>query len=381
MDYRKLPRGDENLSTLGIGGEHLIGMPPQAVVELFDYAIDNGVNMLDIYMPEPEVRTNIGLALQGRRDKMHIQGHLCATWQGGQYTRTRDLDQSKFAFDDLLTRLKTDYIDFGMIHYVDEEHDYEKVLHSGVLELAQALKRQGAIRHLGFSTHNPIIAQKLIALDDFDIFMFSINPAYDLDTTNNDNVDALVEFKGMQGDTLGPAPLRAKLYADCERRGIGITVMKALGAGRLLTAQASPFGEALSVAQCMHYCLTRPAVLSCMLGIQSLDELKQALKYFGASPEEKDYTAIARSPRYAMAGICMYCNHCLPCPSDIDIASVIKFLDLATLGDQVPDTVRGHYLALEANASDCIQCGDCETNCPFGVHIMEKMEQAQALFQ
>ncbi len=104
------------------------------------------------------------------------------------------------------------------------------------------------------------------------------------------------------------------------------------------------------------------------------------MKYYQATDEEKDYTAIASSPRYAMAGKCMYCNHCLPCPADIDIAAVLKFLDLATIGEQVPETVRGHYLALAANADDCIQCGDCETNCPFGVAIMEKMEQARRVF-
>jgi predicted aldo/keto reductase-like oxidoreductase len=381
MEYRKLPRGEERISTLGLGGERLIGLSAKEVVEIFDHAMANGVNILDIYMPEPEVRSNIGLALQGRREKMHIQGHLCATYQDGQYKRTRNLDQSKFAFDDLLTRLKTDYIDFGMIHYVDTEADYAKVLRSGILKYAQDLKNQGIIRHLGFSSHNPIIAQRLIATGDMDLFMFSVNPAYDLDATNNDDVDALTEFKGMSGENLGIAPLRAGLYAESERMGIGITVMKALASGRLLSAQDSPFGAALSVTQCMHYCLTRPAVLSCLLGIHSLDELKEALKYYEASDEEKDFTAIARSPWYAMAGMCVYCNHCLPCPSNIDIAAVFKYLDLATIGEQVPDTVRGHYLVLEANASDCIQCGDCEQNCPFGVEIIEKMEQAQAVFQ
>ncbi len=278
MEYRKLPRGEERISTLGLGGEYLIGLPLQETVEIFDLAMANGVNILDIYMPEPEVRSNIGTALQGRREKMLIQGHLCATYQGGQYKRTRNLEQSKIAFDDLLTRLKTDYIDFGMIHYVDKQHDYEKVLRSGILAYAQDLKRQGIIRHIGFSTHNPLIAQKLIETGDMDLFMFSINPAYDLDETNNDDVDALVEFKGMKGDARGIAPLRAGLYAECERQGIGITVMKALGAGRLLSAKDSPFGQALSVAQCMHYCLTRPAVLTCLLGIHSLDELKEGLE-------------------------------------------------------------------------------------------------------
>jgi len=380
MEYRKLPRGEEEISTLGLGGEHLIGMSPDEVMAIFDFAMANGVNMLDIYMPEPEVRSNIGRALQGRRERMYIQGHICATYQNNQYTRTRDLDQSKYAFDDLLTRLKTDYIDFGMIHYVDEAPDLEEVLRSGIFDYARGLKRQGVIRHLGFSTHNPIIAKKLIATGEIDLFMFSINPAYDLDSTNNDDVNALIEFKAMNEAGVGVAPLRAGLYADSEKAGIGITVMKALGAGRLLSAQDSPFGQALSVTQCMHYCLTRPAVLSVMLGIHSLDELKEGLKYFTASDQEKDYAVIARSPKYAMTGKCMYCNHCLPCPSNIDIATVMKFLDLATIGGQVPETVREHYSALPANAGDCILCGDCEKNCPFGVSIIEKMLQAQKVF-
>ena len=83
------------------------------------------------------------------------------------------------------------------------------MLRSGILEYAQDLKRQGTIHHIGFSTHNPHIARKLIDTGEVDLFMFSINPAYDLDSTNNDDVDAL--FKGMTGDTLGIAPLRAGL--------------------------------------------------------------------------------------------------------------------------------------------------------------------------
>ena len=169
--------------------------------------------------------------------------------------------------------------------------------------------------------------------------------------------------------------------AECERLGIGITVMKALAGGALVTDMGSPFGQALSVPQCMHYCLTRPAVVSCLLGLHSVTELQAALKYYQASDAEKDFSLIARSSRYAMAGHCMYCNHCLPCTSNIDIAAVFKYLDLAVSADAVPETVHAHYFALSANASDCIQCGDCEPNCPFGVEIIEKMAQAEVVFK
>lgn len=380
MDYRKLPRGNEKISTLGIGGEYLEGVPTKEVVNIIDHAIENGVNIIDIFMPGPDVRSNIGIALEGRRDKMYIQGHFSTICQNGQYRRTRKLEEVKIAYDDLLTRLKTDYIDFGMVHYVDKEEDFQEVFENGIFDYMKELKRHGVIRHVGFSSHNPVIARKFIDIGDIDIFMFSINAAYDLDSTNDDDVMALLSFQGMKSEGIGASPLRSSLYSICEKQGIGITAMKVLAAGRLLSAKDSPFGEAMTVSKCMHYCLTRPGVLSCMMGVHTLDELKECLKYYTASNDERDYAAIAKSPKYAMTGKCMYCNHCLPCPANIDIATVNKFYDIATIGKTVPSTISEHYKSLKANAKDCIQCGACEKNCPFGVDIRAKMCRAVELF-
>jgi len=98
----------------------------------------------------------------------------------------------------------------------------------------------------------------------------------------------------------------------------------------LLNAGASPLGAPLTVAQCEHYALTRPGVVSTLIGCVSGAEVRQALAYETLSLEEKDYTAVlAASRRYAADGACMYCNHCLPCPQQIDIAAVHKYYDLA----------------------------------------------------
>jgi predicted aldo/keto reductase-like oxidoreductase len=381
MEFRSLPRGNERISTLGLGGEYLEGLPAKEVVDIVDYAIENGVNIVDVFMPGADVRSNIGIALEGRRNKMYIQGHLCTVRQDGQYKRSRNLEQVKVSYDDLLTRLKTDYIDFGMIHYVDKEEDFQEIISNGIYDYMKDLKRQGVIKHMGFSSHNPVIARKFIETCDVDILMFSINPAYDLDPTDSGDINAFLSCQGMKNEGAGTSPLRSGLYALCEKQGIGITVMKTLAAGRLLSAANSPFGEALTVPQCMHYSLTRPAVLSCMMGVHTLDELKECLKYYTVSDEEKDYTAIARSPKYAMTGKCMYCNHCLPCPSNIDIATVNKFLDIATMEETLPVTVKEHYRLLDASADDCIQCGTCEKNCPFGVDIRAKMRKAVEVFK
>jgi predicted aldo/keto reductase-like oxidoreductase len=76
----------------------------------------------------------------------------------------------------------------------------------------------------------------------------------------------------------------------------------------------------------------------------------------------------------------MYCNHCLPCPQQIDIATVHQYYDLAKNLSEIPATIVGHYQTLHAHASDCIECGDCEERCPFDVAVAENMVKAAALF-
>jgi uncharacterized protein len=157
--------------------------------------------------------------------------------------------------------------------------------------------------------------------------------------------------------------------------------MKTLSAGQLLYADASPFGSPLTVAQCEHYALTRPGVVSALIGCVSGDQVRLALKYEALSEQEKDYTAVlAASQRFTATGACMYCNHCLPCPQQIDIAAVHQYYDLAKNMSEIPLTIRDHYLALHMHASDCIECGDCEARCPFGVSVIENMHQAATLF-
>lgn len=381
MIYRTYGRGSEKISEIGFGGEHLEGMPEATAIPVVEYVVEKGINIIDIFMSNPDVRSTIGKALKGQREKIYIQGHLCSTWKDGQYERTRKLDEVKASFDDLLTRLQTDYIDFGMLHFIDTEKDFEEIFSSGAYDYALELKKQGVIKRLGFSSHNPAISQKLVEAGEFDIFLFSINAAYDLDETSGDDLDALIGFETFQkNQKVSIDPLRSKLYNYCENNGIGITVMKGLGAGRLLQKETSPFGKAMSVGQCIKYALDRPGVLSILLGLRSKEEVDEAIRYYDLSESEKDYSEIVSGPHMRLSGKCMYCNHCLPCPVGIDIAAVNKYLDLATVSDSVPDSVQAHYDALSAQARDCIECGQCEERCPFDVPVRERMHTATNIF-
>ena len=105
--------------------------------------------------------------------------------------------------------------------------------------------------------------------------------------------------------------------------------------------RSSPFGVALTPVQCIHYCLTRPAVASVLAGYKTLEEARDALAYENATPEERDYASVlAGAPAHAYFGQCTYCGHCQPCVVGIDIATVNKFADLAKMQDEVPASVR-----------------------------------------
>ena len=125
MRYRKLGRTGFQVSEIGIGGEYLEGKPEKQVCEVMDVAIASGVNLLDCFMSEPNIRSNLGTALKGRRNQMYIQGHFRSIWQNGQYGRTLDVNLVQQHFEDLLRRMQTDYIDIGMIHMIDNPVEYE----------------------------------------------------------------------------------------------------------------------------------------------------------------------------------------------------------------------------------------------------------------
>ena len=377
MNYRILGKTGLKVSEIGLGGEWLERHSYEDVKAVVDTCRSYGVNIIDCFMSEPNVRSNLGNAIYGEREKWIIQGHLGSAWRNGQYVRTRDIREIKEAFADLLERFHTNYIDLGMIHFVDRLDDWQTVLNSGFMDLMVSLKSDGAIRHIGLSTHNPEIARLAVEHGVVETLLFSVNPGYDLIPSHQniglaDNNAPIL--RGLDQE-------RANLYQLCAERSVGITVMKCFGGGRLLDATRSPFGIALTPVQCIHYCLTRPAVATVMLGFDNASEVPASMAYITANESERDYATILSSvSRDTYYTHCTYCGHCKPCPVNLDIAMVNKLLDLATAQPVVPDTVRAHYTDLPVHASDCLKCGRCETRCPFHVRVTERMKLATELF-
>lgn len=380
MEYRELGRTGIKVSVIALGCEGFVANEGALTEQLLNAAEQGGINCIDLYAPQPEMRSRLGKWLRCRRGKFVLQAHLCTVWQEGQYKRTREIGEVKASFEDLLTRLATDYIDIGMIHYVDSLEDWEAVAGGPVMAYAREMQAQGKIRYIGLSSHNPAAAMQAVQSGLIDVLMFSVNPCYDLQPANEDCY-ALWDGKNYDRQLVNMDPEREALYETCSRLGVAITVMKAFGGGDLLDEELSPAGKALTVHQCLHYALTRPGVAAVMSGAHTVDELEKCLEYTTAADVEKDYAAaFAALPKISWEGHCMYCGHCAPCPQGIDVAAVTKFLNLTKAQNSVPETVREHYAALRHHAGECVKCGACEKRCPFKVTVIQNMQEAVKVF-
>lgn len=379
MEYRKLGNTGLKVSVIGMGCEGFAEDHYGMAMKLFDRAETLGINYFDLYASDPDMRRAVGQALKGRREKFLIQSHLCSVWKNGQYARTRRPGEVKAGFEEMMSLLGTDYLDVGMIHYCDAMSDWEDIQKNGILDYAKELKSSGRIRHIGLSSHNPLVAERAVKEGAIEVLMFSVNPCYDLQPANED-VEEIWADRNYEKQLTNMDPDRQRLYETCQRQGVGISVMKAFAGGELLGSNQIA-GVSLTPEQCISYALSRPGVATVLAGAHTEEELSRSAAYCEAGPKERDYaSALAAFPRVSWVGHCMYCSHCEPCPKVIDIASVTKFLHLAAAQGEIPETVREHYALLRHHAGECIECGACETRCPFGVKIRENMKRAAEVF-
>ena len=355
MEYRILPHGGEKISIIGMGSSVIGAQSEEEIIATVRAAVERGVNFFDMAGGHASIFEAYGKALKDVREQVYLQVHFGANYISGEYGWTTNLEEVKASVKWQLEKLQTDYIDFGFIHCLDEDKDLDAYLNNGVLDYVLELKKQGVIRHIGFSSHTPALVHKVLDMGIIDILMFSVNPVYDYG----------------QGDYgIGSNEDRLNLYRRCEKEGVAISVMKPFCGGQLLDAAKSPFKAALTKNQCIEYALDRPGVVAVLPGFGNKHEMEEVLEYLTASDEDRNYSVLSTyAPADAIAK-CVYCNHCHPCPAGLDIALINKYYDLTKLGDNL---AKEHYLTLEKTASDCIQCGHCNSRCPFRVDQMARM--------
>jgi len=370
MKTRRLGRSGLQVSAISLGTEYLLNEPRDHAVRVIHAALDRGINYFDIFYAQPDIRDTMGVAFRGRREEAMITTHLGGCVENGQHAKTRDVAIAERYVHDFLRRLGTDYVDVLFLHNCDEQDDYDRLMTGdGLLGSALRMRDAGLARLIGFSGHTVATSLQAVESGVVDVLMFPVN---------------------LLGNAI---PGKRDLLAACRAQGVGLVAMKPYAGGRLLRGEEDIHAERWQVGgdevrlrrahevtpvRCLSYILEQPGVSTVVPGCRAVAELDEALAYWEATPEERDFSMLLADFAQYREGDCVYCNHCLPCPQVIDIGHTMRLLDAAHLTGPTP--LRAEYEAMAANAADCIGCGDCESRCPFGVEVVSRMEETAGIF-
>ena len=369
MQQRRLGKTGLDVGVIGLGSEYLLGTSRETMLAVVHGIIDRGANYIDLLYSDADFVDEFAFALKRYRHRALVAVHLDAEEEDGQPSEPSDMAPCERVFTETLRRLGTDYADVALVHMVDTEESLD-TWGMEMLELAGRYRREGKVRFVGMSGHKAAVAAKAVKSGLIDVLMFPVNLA---------------------GDSV---PGNAELFLLCAQQGVGLVAMKPYAGGQLLRKEGNVFlhwvqsgGESLKVeksasmtpVQCLSYVLSQPGVSTIVPGVKNLEEFEGALALLDASEEERDYSALISGVYSFPPGTCQYCNHCLPCPSEIDIAAVMRLLDEAR--NDLTAALRTAYGELSAKGSACVECRECLERCPFDVNVVARMKEAAALFE
>jgi uncharacterized protein len=378
MLYRKMKNADPELSILGFGAMRLPVLPdghvdePEAI-RMIRYAIDHGVNYIDTAYPyhNGESEKVVGKALlDGYRERVNLATKL-PSW----LIQTRE-DMDRY-LDEQLVRLRTDRIDFYLLHGLTA--DFWETLYSlGALEFLDDALADGRIRYAGFSFHDSTaLFRKIVRAYPWTF--------------------AQIQYNFM--DEEYQAGTKGLRYAA--KKGLGIVVMEPIRGG-LLARDVPGITELWQEAPvprtpagwALRWVWNHPEVTVVLSGMSTLDQVVQNVSHaengFPGSLSRKElgvYRRVRKEFRKRMAIPCTGCGYCMPCPHGVSIPECFEFYNQAhmynapeSVGQTYTAFLGGFFDGVPAYASCCQDCGECEEKCPQGLPIRENLRKVSGLF-
>ena len=372
MQYRKNKSG-EAISLLGYGCMRFTrkggGIDLDKAESELRLAIDGGVNYFDTAYIYPGSEAALGeiFARIGCREKIQIATKL-------PHYLIKSMDGIEKIFAEELRRLRTDYIDYYLMHMLTDVQTWEKLKKLGIEQWIEEKKKSGKIRHIGFSYHGHT-----------DMFCQLID-AYDWDFTQ-------IQYNYM--DEHSQAGRRGLQYAA--GKGVPVIIMEGLRGGKLvdllpdtaekLIAEHEPKRSAAEWA--FRWLYSQPEVTCVLSGMNSAEMVKENLKIADETKAgdftEEDFALIEKVKKEIQKTVkvnCTGCGYCMPCPMGVDIPETFRCYNNyyaegkgAAKREYMQCTI---FRKQPSNASRCVSCGKCETHCPQQIPIRKELKEAAA---
>lgn len=329
MEYVTLGKTGLKIARLGFGGIPIQRIDAAGTKELLKLMQEKGINYIDTARGYTVSESYLGEALEGMRENFVLATKSMARTKEAM---AADIETS-------LHNLRTDYIDLYQVHNPSMAQLDTVIGKGGALEALQEAKAQGRIGHIGLTAHSAEVFARALELPWVETIMFPYN---------------IVETQAEE------------LIRKCAEKNIGFIAMKPLAGGAIEDA-----GLAL------RFICTNPAVTVVIPGMYEKKEINENL---AAAARTEPLTAeeqakMAQIREELGSNFCRRCNYCAPCTVGINIPSVFLFEGyLSRYG--LEDWAKERYATLDKKASDCIQCGVCETRCPYELPIREMLKKA-----
>ena len=333
MEYRVLGKTGLKVSRLGFGGIPIQRIDAEGTKKLMQQLLEAGVNYIDTARGYTVSEGYLGEALEGIREHFILATKSMARTKEAM---AADIETS-------LKNLRTDHIELYQVHNPTVAQLEQVMAEGGALEALFEAREAGKIGHIGLTAHSVEVFEKALTLDWVETIMFPYN---------------IVETQGVD------------LLKVCAEKNIGFIDMKPLAGGAIENAKLA-----------MRFIVSDPLVDVVIPGMATAEEIAENIESAEntapLTPEEE--AGIAEIRNQLGTQFCRRCNYCAPCTVGINIPGVFLFEGyLMRYG--LEEWARSRYATHAVKASACIECGVCETRCPYNLPIREMLKKAAAEF-
>lgn len=367
MEKRKMDRLGVETSLLGFGCMRFPttadGKIDEALAEqMLDKAIASGVNYIDTAYPYHEGKSEpfVGKVLQKYpRDSYYLATKL-PVWK---VQKPEDVDT---IFEEQLSRLRTDHIDFYLMHAMDKER-WDAMLKLGTVKRLEELKAEGKIRFLGFSFHDSYeVFEEILNYRDWDFCQIQLN-----------YMDAQ-EQAGLRG------------YELTVQKQVPLVIMEPVKGGSLaafaedITAKFRAHDENASTASfALRWVGSLPNVKVILSGMSTMEQVEDNLKTFAqfkplSQAEAATVDEVVSILNSRVQNGCTGCRYCMPCPFGVNIPGTFRIWNTYHMYQNY-NVVKRNWEGMDEKSlpKNCVRCGKCEQACPQKLHIRDDLAQAQ----